>query len=533
MAKRTQRRAVTLNSMSSQQYTKLRLILGDQLNASHSWYRQKHEDTVYLIAELRQETDYVKHHVQKVSAFFAAMENFAAALNSAGHHVIHLTLDDTCHYETLCDLIAYYCTQFSVDVFEYQRPDEYRVLEQLRAFSSQQIYQCNEYDTEHFMLPFDEIESMFVKGKHHTMEYFYRSMRKRYNLLMDQNKPIGGKWNFDSENRQSFKDNDLNEIPTPVCFENSVEAILVRLQHHQVRTFGQSQTQLLWPVNRQQALTLLSFFCEHLLPRFGQYQDAMTCQSQHAWSLYHSRLSFALNVKMLSPIQVVQAAIKAYETFPDKISLPQVEGFTRQIVGWREFIRAIYWRNMPEYEQFNALNAQQALPQYFWHGKTKMRCMNEVITQSLDYAYAHHIQRLMITGNFCLLAGIEPSQVDEWYLGIYIDALQWVELPNTRGMSQHADHGIIATKPYAGSANYINKMSDYCKHCYYDKKLKYGEKACPFNSLYWHFLHRHQNAFSQNQRMSMIYRNWNNQADDEKNKVLEQAQRYLDNLESL
>jgi deoxyribodipyrimidine photolyase-related protein len=269
-----------------------------------------------------------------------------------------------------------------------------------------------------------------------------------------------------------------------------------------------------------------------LLPRFGTFQDAMTDQSEHKWSLYHSRLSFSLNAKLLSPREVVAMAIDAYRG-RDDISLSQVEGFVRQILGWREFIRGIYWLNMPEYQKLNYLEADRPLPEYFWSGETQMNCMSEAINQSLDYAFAHHIQRLMVTGTFSLLAGIDPDQVDDWYLGIYLDAIEWVELPNTRGMSQFADGGLVGTKPYSASGNYINKMSDYCKGCRYKVSKKTGSDACPFNSLYWHFMHRHRPIFEKNPRIGMVYRNWDKQSEENRNLTLERAEWCLEHLDEL
>lgn len=259
----------------------------------------------------------------------------------------------------------------------------------------------------------------------------------------------------------------------------------------------------------------------------------MSCQTEHSWSLYHCRLSFALNSKMLHPLDVITSAIDAYQAAPERISLPQIEGFIRQILGWREFVRGIYWCNMPKYESLNSLHATRPLPDYFWHGETQMQCMQQAIKQSLRFGYAHHIQRLMVTGNFCLLTGIAPDDVDAWYLGIYVDALQWVELPNTRGMSQFADGGIIATKPYVASGNYLNKMSDYCQHCHYNVKNKVGPDACPFNSLYWHFLQRHEALFSNNPRMTILYRQWYRQDEATRHAILTQAEQYLLTLNAL
>lgn len=512
-------------------YHTLRLILGDQLNASHSWFKQKQPGVLYLLAELDQEAVYTRHHIQKICAFFAAMEGFANALQQAGHKVLYLNLDDTQAFAELPELLEHLIQEYEIRHFEYQRPDEYRLVSQLETFCQQLKIPSHLADTEHFLLPYELIPAHFQAGKAHKMDTFYRTMRKQFNLLMQQGKPLGGKWSLDSENRHSLKAADLDQIPEPLCFSNEVTPILERINRHDIPYLGEAQAHLLWPVSRQQSQDLLEYFCSHLLPNFGRFQDAMTSHSKHKWSLYHSRLSFALNTKMLSPWQVIRAAIEAYENAPDKISLAQIEGFVRQILGWREFIRGIYWANMPQYAELNTLDATRDLPAFFWNGETRMHCQREAISQSLKYAYAHHIQRLMVTGNFCLLAGIAPAQVDDWYLGIYIDAIEWVEMPNTRGMTQYADGGLLATKPYAASGNYINKMSDYCSECEYDPKLKTERHACPLNSLYWHFLHRHRDKLGNNPRVGMIYRNWDNNPQQEQ--ILARAEWCLDNLRKL
>ncbi|VUD62632.1 (6-4) photolyase [Thalassocella blandensis] len=513
----------------------LRLILGDQLNASHSWYKRQSDDVIYLIAELKQETAYVKHHIQKVCAFFLAMESFAKALTEAGHQVVYLTLDDTQAYSSLPALIQDVCLQYQCGRFEYQRADEYRLQQQLDDLPLKNISKhC--YDTEHFILPFEEI-AQYIKPQHHNLlESFYRKLRCRYDILMADThakKPEGGQWNFDEENRSPLKKNDLEHIPKAKTFNNDVSEILQRLARHGVTTFGKAMTQIVWPTNRKQSRQLLTHFITYGLPCFGRFQDAMTCQSPDAWSLYHSRLSFAINVKMLSPMQVIQAAVTAYRKFPERISLAQVEGFVRQILGWREYVRAVYWMNQPQYETLNTLEASNPLPNYFWNANTRMHCMAQSLGQSLDYAYAHHIQRLMVIGNFCLLTGIHPDQVDAWYLGVYVDAIQWVELPNTRGMSQFADGGLVATKPYVASANYLNKMSDYCTQCEYKVKEKTGKSACPFNSLYWNFLDKHQTRFENNPRMKMMYAQWNKRSEVEKTEIRQHAQYLITHLNDL
>jgi deoxyribodipyrimidine photolyase-related protein len=365
------------------------------------------------------------------------------------------------------------------------------------------------------------------------MEAFYRKMRKRFNVLMLDGKPEGDRWNFDQENRNKLNAEDLSKIPSPMTFTTPTSEIVARLDRHQVDYFGEIDKQLLWPTSRQEALQLLEHFCQHCLPAFGKFQDAMTGESRHAWSLYHSRLSFALNAKLITPMRVVDRAIEEYRERSDDINLAQIEGFVRQIIGWREFMRGMYWANMPDYSKLNVLEHSNPLPDYFCTGDTKMRCMQHSITQSLDYAYAHHIQRLMVTGTFSLLAGIDPDAVDAWYLGIYIDAIEWIEMPNTRGMSQYADGGLIASKPYIASGSYINKMSDYCGKCHYQVKARTGEKSCPFNSLYWQFLIRHRDKLGKNSRLGLAYRNLDKMDDATVDALTQQAEVYLRDIESL
>ncbi|KZX01903.1 deoxyribodipyrimidine photolyase [Pseudoalteromonas luteoviolacea] len=519
-------------------YKTLRLILGDQLNASHSWYTNKNDDTLYVIAELHQETSYVKHHVQKVCAFFAAMQAFSHALIKVGHKVSYFTLDDTKHYTQLPALLNSLIEKHKIELFEYQLPDEYRLRSQLSEFGNKLSIASNAYETEHFYLSDSELGSYFKAGKKHRLEAFYRKMRTRFNILMEGEHPLGGEWNFDSKNRNKLRQNDLSEIPEPLVFANDVSDIGERLKRHNVSTFGAYHEQLLWPINRVQARELILAFCKTQLSKFGFFQDAMTCNAddmytQKQWSLYHSRLSFALNSKIISPAFVVDTVVNYYYDHTNEVDIAQIEGFVRQIIGWREFVRGIYWVNMPEYAQLNALGAERELPRWFWTGETKMNCQKHAIKQSLDYAYAHHIQRLMVTGNFCLIAGIDPRQVDDWYLGVYIDAIEWVEMPNTRGMSQFADGGIVASKAYAASGNYINKMSDYCSSCHYDIKSVDGQNACPMNSMYWHFMTSHEAEFSKNPRNKMIYSSWNKKQPEQREKTLSRAMGYLNSLSDL
>ena len=512
---------------------RIRWILGDQLALSHSWFEQKDEAVLYVIAELRQETDYAPHHTQKVCAFFAAMRNFADSLARLGHRVLHLDLDATAPFEDLPTLINTLCANSSIEHFDYQRPDEYRLQLQLEQLSLPSHCTKSLYESEHFLLPYPEIEKTFTANKAIRMENFYRKMRKRFDVLMEGDQPRGDRWNFDAENRKKLKKHDIDALPAPLVFANDVKTIISRLERHKVKTIGVKAESIMWPINRDQALAQLEFFCETCLPHFGTFQDAMTCNSPHRWSLYHARISFALNCKLLNPREVIDAAIAALGSRATEIDLAQVEGFVRQILGWREYMRGMYWINMPSYSEKNALDAHKALPEFFWNAQTSMRCMSEAIGQSLERSYAHHIQRLMITGNFCLLAGIEPSEVDAWYLGIYIDAIEWVEMPNTRGMSQFSDGGLIASKPYAASGNYVSKMSDYCSSCHYDVKRKTGRGACPLNSLYWRFMIKHRDRLAKNPRIAMLFKGWDKQGDAEKKAVLDYAEGLLANLDTL
>jgi len=511
----------------------IRLILGDQLNHQHSWFNQKDDSILYVLMEMRQETDYVAHHIQKIVAFFAGMRQFSAHLKEQGHQVHYIQLDDKNNLQNIPDNISQLINKYKATRFEWQLPDEYRLDIQLNEFAeklkSDSNIECQSFDSEHFMSSREELGDFFEGKKQYLLERFYRYMRTKHNVLMDGKKPLTGQWNYDKENRKKLP---TNHVPiAPLVFENEIEDILEMIQKSDVKTIGNIDKKgFIWPVTRTQSLDLLEFFVKECLPVFGSYQDAMT---PHAWSLYHSRISFSMNVKLISPLEVINRAIQEWEARSDEIGFNQLEGFVRQIIGWREYMRGIYWLKMPDYADNNYFENTRKLPEWFWTGDTKMNCLKHSIHQSLDYAYAHHIQRLMVTGNFTLLAGIHPDEVDEWYLGIYIDAIEWVEITNTRGMSQFADGGVVASKPYVSSAAYIHKMSHYCKTCYYDKSMKTGPKACPFNSLYWNFYDRHQDKLRKNPRIGMMYRIWEKMDSEKRVELLEQAKVYLEDIENL
>lgn len=513
----------------------LRPILGDQLNARHSWFENKDSETLYVMMELAQETSYVVHHRQKVLAFFKAMRNFSDALESAGHRIFYLRLDDTRNQQSLTKNLLWLLEETGAERIECQQPDEYRLDHQLKSWAGVNSLNIKWFNSEHFLTGRSSLGRYFPNTDNYLMETFYRKIRVEYDLLMDNGKPAGGRWNYDKENQKKLP--KQQQVPEPLVFSNDVSDIDDMLSAQNVETIGNANPKrLIWPVSRKQSQQLLAHFCKFGLPNFGRYQDTMTTPEMSPdahWSLYHSRLSFALNTKMLHPLEVAKKAVEHWSKNSDQISLSQIEGFVRQIIGWREFVRAIYWKFMPNYKNTNALNHTRALPKYYWNAETKMACMHHSIRQSLDYAYAHHIQRLMVTGNFALLAGVSPDALDDWYLGIYIDAIEWVELPNTRGMSQYADNGLIATKPYISSANYMRKMGHYCSQCYYSPNKKTGDKACPFNSLYWHFIDRHKEHFENNPRMGMMYQVWRKKSEEEKSELLSQAENYLQTINEL
>jgi deoxyribodipyrimidine photolyase-related protein len=508
---------------------KLRLILGDQLNHEHSWFDEKNSDVLYVMAEMRQETDYVKHHIQKVVAFFQSMRNFATHLKENGHPIRYYKISDKDNPNELTALLSNLISEEKIECFEYQLPDEYRLDVQLKDFCVSLKIDFKSYDSEHFYTSRTELTEFFEGKKMLLMENFYRMMRKKHHILMQGAQPEGNLWNFDKDNRLKYK----GQVPVPnaIGFNQNIEEILSEIEKANVATFGKIDSKNFnWPTSRKACLEQLNYFCTHLLKHFGDYEDAMDTDEKF---LFHSRLSFAMNSKMLSPKEVIETVVDYYHENEEEITISQVEGFVRQILGWREYVRGIYWKEMPNYGKMNALENHNKLPDFYWTGKTKMNCMQKALSQSLEEAYAHHIQRLMIIGNFSLLTQMHPDEVDAWYLGVYIDAIEWVELPNTRGMSQYADGGILATKPYVSSGSYINKMSNYCSSCNYNVKDKLGEKACPFNSLYWHFLDEKKEYFANNQRMAMMMSLLKKMKPEEIAATKEKAISLMQNIENL
>ena len=512
----------------------LRLILGDQLNEQHSWFRTPpdQDDAIYVMMEIRSETDYARHHIQKIVGFFLAMRHFAARLTAQGRRVHYLKLHDPQNRQSFTANLTWLAQYYQATAIAYQLPDEHRLDIELAQLSSCFNIPVHVVDSEHFLSERDAVQRLFSGKKTYLMETFYRSIRRRYQLLMEEDgsTPLTGQWNYDQDNRQPLP--AAVDIPPVLHFEKNAHDVYDEILQAGIITIGRLEdpSAFDWPTSRAEHLQLLQHFIQHRLRAFGTYQDAMT--SRHDL-LFHARISFGLNTKMIHPLEVIEAAVQSWRENPAAISFAQVEGFVRQIAGWREFMRGVYWAQMPAYANTNYFNHQAKLPEFYWTGRTKMRCLAHAIGQSLDSAYAHHIQRLMITGNFALLLGVRPDYVDQWYLGVYMDAIEWVELTNTRGMSQYADGGLLATKPYVSSGNYIHKMSDYCGQCPYNPKEKTASNACPFNSLYWDFMHRHRQLLANNPRIGMAYKNWDRMDELQRQAVLEKAAWVKDNVNSL
>jgi deoxyribodipyrimidine photolyase-related protein len=507
----------------------LRLILGDQLNSNHSWFKSVDDSVTYVMMEIRTETDYTQHHIQKVVGIFAAMRNFAQQLKSNNHNLIYFHLNDENNLQSFQSNIQSLISKHQFTKFEYQLPDEFRVDEDLKQLCNAISISSISVDSEHFFTTRTELGVFFEGKKTFLMESFYRAMRKKHDVLMEGDQPLTGKWNYDSDNRKKLPKD--HKPTSPLVFKNDVSDILIGIKKTDIKTIGSIEANnFLWPINRQQSLELLDFFATECLPLFGSFQDAM---SPNEWSIYHSRISFSMNIKLISPKEVIERVTKEWQERSNEIEYHQLEGFVRQIIGWREYMRGIYCNEMPSYANLNYFNNLEKLPSWFWTGNTKMNCLKDAINQSLNYGYAHHIQRLMITGNFALLAGVHPNEIDAWYLGIYIDAFEWVQITNTRGMSQFADGGIVGTKPYVSSASYIDKMSNYCGSCYYKKSIKTGDKACPFNSLYWNFYDKNESKLAKNPRIGMMYNVWRKMKPEDKTALLEQADFYLKNINNL
>ncbi|MGX1200306.1 cryptochrome/photolyase family protein [Marinobacter sp. MBR-105] len=505
------------------------LILGDQLSHRLSALEGADKDNdLVVMAEVHSEASYTNHHKKKLVFIFSAMRHFADALAEDGWRVHYQRYHPDNPAQSIEQVIAELVRECQPERVITTECGEWRLHEQISRWHKTLSIPVEIRPDTRFVCNIDEFARWAEGRKQLRMEFFYREMRKKTGLLMtSEGQPEGGQWNFDTDNRKKW----AGKPPAPAPFREEPDAItteVIKLVNEYFSEHFGTTENFHYAVTAEQAQGALAHFIDFALPCFGDYQDAMS--DNEDW-LFHSILSPYLNTGLLDPMEVCEEAVRAWHA--GRAPLNAVEGFVRQIIGWREFVRGIYWLLMPGYDRENRLGNSRELPWFYWTGDTKMRCMHKAINATARNAYAHHIQRLMITGNFALLAGVKPEAICDWYLAVYIDAFDWVELPNTLGMVMHADGGYLGSKPYAASGKYIQRMSDHCQNCHYRVQDATGDRACPFNSLYWHFIDRHREDFANNPRMTMMYRNWDKQKPERREALRARADWVLANIETL
>lgn len=501
------------------------LILGDQLSPSLSSLRRTDKSRARLLmAEVMEEASYVPHHKKKLAFTFSAMRHHGAALKKAGWQLTYRKLKETGKEGSLAREVARAVKEYRPQRLLVTEPGEYRLKKEMESWAERFSLPVEICPDTRFIASHEEFSQWAAGRKELRMEYFYREMRRKTGLLMEGGEPCGGKWNFDTENRKSLPKGQRFARPQRTAPDKTTRDVLKLVEKRFAANMG-SLSDFWFAVTREEAETARNHFLKTALPLFGDYQDAMAREERF---LAHSVLSIYMNAGLLDPLETAKAAEAEYKA--GRVPLNAAEGFIRQIIGWREYVRGIYWQRMPGYIEANALGAERPLPEFYWTGDTQLACLKAAVGQTIEEAYAHHIQRLMLTGTFALLAGVRPQELHEWYLAVYADAYEWVEAPNTLGMSQYADGGLLGSKPYAASGAYINRMSDYCKACAYKVKEKTGAQACPFNYLYWDFIARHEARLKSNPRMGPIYRNWARIEADKKKAIRASARAFLEKL---
>jgi len=498
------------------------LVLGDQLTDSLSALAMADKATdLVVMSEVAEEAGYVPHHPKKIAFLFAAMRKFAAHLRDDGWQVAYTELDDTENTQSIPGELLRRAAAHGASEALVTEPGEWRLIQALGDLPGLPVTQLQD---DRFLCSHAEFAAWADGRKELRMEWFYRQMRRKTGLLMEGDQPVGGKWNFDHDNRKPPKSSEAYAGPLRHTPDATTREVLDLVDRRFGNHFGDLHP-FWFATDRAGARAALDHFIAQSLPKFGDYQDAMLKDERF---LYHAIISMYLNAGLLGWREVCDAAEAALSRGAAPINA--VEGFIRQIIGWREYMRGIYFLEGPDYPQRNALGHDRPLPDFYWGSGTDMACISACVAQTGTDAYAHHIQRLMVTGNFALLAGLNPQQVSEWYLAVYADAYEWVEAPNVIGMSLFADGGIVGSKPYVSSGAYIDRMSDYCKGCTYKVKVKTGSGACPFNLLYWAFLNRHRDRFSKNPRMANMYRTWDRMDDAKRTTILTEANDFLDRM---
>ena len=505
--------------------TTLRLILGDQLSLNISSLRDINKTTDrVLMAEVLSEANYVPHHQKKLVFVISAMRHFAEVLKGKRYNLHYTRLIDKNNQGSLSKEVIQLARQYDIRHVIVTQPGEYRVLEELDTEIKKAGLNLEVRADDRFICPPGYFKQWASRRKELTMEYFYREMRKKTCLLIINGKPAGGNWNYDKQNRKPLKNHIQFKPPKKFKPDSITREVIDLVKTRFTGNMGDADD-FAFAVTEKQARQALQHFITHALPLFGDYQDAMRNEEPF---LFHSFLAHYLNVGLLDPLEVCRQVETAYQA--GTVPLNAAEGFIRQIIGWREFIREVYWHFMPGYKKRNALRAKRKLPAFYWTADTELNCLSQVINMTIREAYSHHIQRLMVTGNFALLTGLDVQAVCDWYLAVYTDAFEWVELPNTLGMTLYADDGIVASKPYIASGAYIRRMSNFCDDCCFDVRQRTGNNACPFNFLYWHFVIQHQEKFSNNQRMGFVYKNLEKFTPEEKQQIQAAARKFLRKL---
>ena len=502
------------------------VVLGDQLSPHiPSLLSGDKKSDVVLMAEVKTEASYVRHHKKKIAFIFSAMRHFADELRQSGWTVDYRVISETGPAGTFTSELERAIALHRPNRISVTSPGEWRVLTEISSWSDRFSIPVGILPDTRFICSTDDFAAWARGRKQLRMEYFYREMRRKTGLLMQGPDPEGGRWNFDRDNRRPAKADFFMTRPPRVAPDEITLDVIRTIAEMFPDNIGDLEP-FWFAATRADAEVALEHFIAHSLPRFGDYQDAMLDGEPF---LYHSVISPHINVGLLDPLDVCRRVEAAYRA--GKAPLNAAEGFIRQIIGWREYVRGIYWLKMPGYANANTFTHDRPVPEFYWTARTSMACVRAAVGQTIKEAYSHHIQRLMVTGNFALLAGISPQALHEWYLAVYADAFEWVELPNTIGMSQFADGGLLASKPYVASGAYIARMSNYCAGCSYDVKDATGPKACPFNSLYWAFLLRHRDRLEQNPRMAQMYRTWERMDGDKRVAILKRAELVLTSLD--
>jgi deoxyribodipyrimidine photolyase-related protein len=501
------------------------LVLGDQLTPTLSSLAagDPRQDRV-LMAELQDEASYVRHHKKKIAFLFSAMRHFAEELRALGWTVDYVKLDDPDNQGSFTAQVAHAVSANTPERIIVTDAGEWRVAEMFKGWSADLGLPVTILPDTRFIATIPEFLGWAEGRKQLRMEYFYRDMRRKTGLLLNGDQPEGGKWNYDAENRKTAAADLFMPTPKASAPDAITQEVLTLVEARFGNHFG-DLAPFWYAVTRKDAEAAFTAFVKNALPHFGDYQDAMLTGEPF---LYHSLIAQYLNCGLLDPLRICQEVEAAYRA--GHAPLNAAEGYIRQVIGWREYVRGIYWLKMPDYDQSNFFGHTRPLPDFYWTADTKMTCVKAAVTQTKEQAYAHHIQRLMVTGNFAMLAGVDPHALHEWYLSVYADAYEWVELPNTVGMSQFADGGLLASKPYAASGAYINRMSNYCGSCAFDVKQRTGREACPFNALYWDFISRHRSKIGGNPRMAQMVRTYDKFADEERARISESAATFLKSL---